>query len=108
MAKSAFRAARAEKLNASSRARSERSFRGGPKREGDTSETYYRSVEQVASIAPLVRVKPYQVHEQGRGRFIDYKRIFDILRAKHYNGYCCNPTAVPGARPGLRVTLAPS
>jgi sugar phosphate isomerase/epimerase len=61
----------------------------GPKQEGHTYEHYYRSVEQVAAIAPFVRVKLYQLDEQGREQFIDYKRIFDILRARHYNGYCC-------------------
>jgi sugar phosphate isomerase/epimerase len=61
----------------------------GPKREGHTYEHYYRSVEQVAAIAPFVRVKLYQLDAEGREQFIDYQRIFDILRARHYNGFCC-------------------
>ncbi len=60
----------------------------GPKQEGHTYEHYYRSLEQVAPIAPFVRVKLYQVDEQGREKFIDYKRVFDILRGVHYNGHC--------------------
>jgi len=61
----------------------------GPKQERHTYEHYYRSVEQVAAIAQFVRVKLYQLDEQGREKFIDYKRIFDILRGRHYNGFCC-------------------
>ncbi|MBK5294539.1 MAG: sugar phosphate isomerase/epimerase [Acidobacteriia bacterium] len=60
----------------------------GPKQEGHTYEHYYKSVQQVAAIAPFVRVKLYQLDEQGQEKFIDYKRIFDILRGVHYNGYC--------------------
>ncbi len=60
----------------------------GPKQEGHTYENYYRSLEQVAPLAPFVRVKLYQVDEQGREKFIDYKRVFDILRGIHYNGHC--------------------
>ena len=60
----------------------------GPKREGHTYENYCKSVQQVAPIAPFVRVKLYQVDEEGREKFIDYKRIFDILRGVHYNGFC--------------------
>jgi len=60
----------------------------GPKQEGHTYEHYYRSLEQVAPIAPFVRVKLYQVDEQGREKFIDYQRVFDILRGVHYNGHC--------------------
>ena len=60
----------------------------GPKQEGHTYDNYYRSLEQVAPLAPFVRVKLYQVDEQGREKFIDYKRVFDILRGIHYNGHC--------------------
>jgi len=60
----------------------------GPKREGHTYEHYYRSLEHVAPLAPFVRVKLYELDERGREQHIDYKRVFDILRAVHYNGYC--------------------
>jgi len=60
----------------------------GPKREGHTYADYYRSLEQVAPLAPFVRVKLYQVDEQGREKFIDYPRVFNILRGVHYNGFC--------------------
>jgi L-ribulose-5-phosphate 3-epimerase len=60
----------------------------GPKMAGHTYENYYRSLEQVAPIAPFVRVKLYEVDEQGREKNIDYKRVFEILRGVHYNGFC--------------------
>ncbi|MFN0105372.1 MAG: sugar phosphate isomerase/epimerase family protein [Bryobacteraceae bacterium] len=60
----------------------------GPKIEGHTYDNYYRSLEQVAPLAPFVRVKLYEVNEQGVEKFIDYKRVFDILRGVHYNGFC--------------------
>lgn len=60
----------------------------GPKMEGHTYDHYYRSLEQVAPLAPFVRVKLYEVDGQGAEKFIDYKRVFDILRGVHYNGFC--------------------
>lgn len=65
-----------------------RSGPNGPKMAGHTYENYYRSLEQVAPIAPFVRVKLYEVDAQGREKNIDYKRVFDILRGVHYNGFC--------------------
>ncbi|MBI4910179.1 MAG: sugar phosphate isomerase/epimerase [Acidobacteria bacterium] len=59
----------------------------GPKREGHTYDTYYRSIEQVAPIARFVRAKLYQLDERGKEQFIDYNRVFNILRAVHYNGF---------------------
>ena len=87
----------------------------GPKQAGHTYDNYYRSVEQVAAIAPFMRVKLYQLDEQGQEKFIDYKRIFDILRARHYNGFCSlvyegtedELTAIPrGARFLRRMMMA--
>ena len=60
----------------------------GPKQAGHTYENYYHSLEQVAPLAPFVRVKLYQVDEEGREKFIDYKRVFNILSGVHYNGFC--------------------
>jgi sugar phosphate isomerase/epimerase len=60
----------------------------GPKREGHTYEHYYNSVQQVATYAPFTRVKLYELDGEGREKNIDYKRIFNILRSVHYNGFC--------------------
>lgn len=60
----------------------------GPKQAGHTYEHYYRSLEQVAPLAPFVRTKLYEVDAQGREKYIDYQRVFNILRGVHYNGYC--------------------
>jgi len=60
----------------------------GPKIEGHTYDHYYRSLERVAPLAPFVRVKLYEVDEQGREKYIDYNRVFNILRGVHYNGFC--------------------
>jgi len=79
----------------------------GPKMAGHTYENYYRSLEQVAPLAPFVRVKLYDVESDGRERYIDYKRVAQILQSVHYNGFCCivyegkedEMTAIPrGAR----------
>jgi sugar phosphate isomerase/epimerase len=60
----------------------------GPKIAGTTYDDYYRSVEQVASLAKFVRVKLYDLDANGKEKFIDYARIFNILRSVHYNGFC--------------------
>lgn len=59
----------------------------GPKIAGHTYEDYYKSISQVAPLTPFVRAKLYEVDQQGRERYIDYDRVFDILRAVHYNGF---------------------
>jgi len=59
----------------------------GPKREGHTYDNYYRSIEQVAPITQFVRAKLYQLDERGKEQFIDYNRVFNILRGVHYNGF---------------------
>lgn len=59
----------------------------GPKRAGDGYEQYYHSIEQVAPLTQFVRAKLYQVDERGREKFIDYARVFNILRGVHYNGF---------------------
>ena len=60
----------------------------GPKMEGHTYDNYYRSMEQVAPLAPFVRVKVYETDADGVEKFIDYKRVFQILHGVHYNGFC--------------------
>jgi sugar phosphate isomerase/epimerase len=59
----------------------------GPKREGHTYKDYYHSIEQIAPLTQFVRAKLYQLDEQGREKFIDYNRVFNILRGVHYNGF---------------------
>ena len=59
----------------------------GPKMEGHTYDNYYRSIEQVAPITQFVRAKLYQLDERGKEQFIDYNRVFNILRGVHYNGF---------------------
>ncbi len=59
----------------------------GPKREGHTYKDYYHSIEQVAPLTQFVRAKLYQLDEQGREKFIDYNRVFNILRGVHFNGF---------------------
>ncbi|MFN7921354.1 MAG: sugar phosphate isomerase/epimerase family protein [Bryobacteraceae bacterium] len=60
----------------------------GPKIAGTTYKDYYHSLEQVAPLARFVRVKLYELDAQGKERNIDYGRVFNILRAVHYNGFC--------------------
>jgi len=59
----------------------------GPKLAGHTYDHYYRSIEQVATLTQFVRAKLYQLDDQGVEKFIDYKRVFNILRSVHYNGF---------------------
>jgi L-ribulose-5-phosphate 3-epimerase len=59
----------------------------GPKIPGTTYEDYYHSIEQVAPLTQFVRAKVYDLDENGRERWIDYDRIFGILRKVNYNGF---------------------
>jgi sugar phosphate isomerase/epimerase len=59
----------------------------GPKIAGTTYDDYYRSLEQVAPLTQFVRVKFYEPDASGREKYIDYKRVMNILRAVHYNGF---------------------
>jgi sugar phosphate isomerase/epimerase len=59
----------------------------GPKIAGTTYADYYRSLEQVAPLTQFVRVKFYEPDANGREKYIDYKRVVNILRAVHYNGF---------------------
>jgi sugar phosphate isomerase/epimerase len=59
----------------------------GPKIPGTTYEDYYHSIEQVAPLTQFVRAKVYDLDESGREKWIDYDRVFGILRKLHYNGF---------------------
>jgi sugar phosphate isomerase/epimerase len=86
----------------------------GPKLPGHTYEHYYRSIEQVAPVAQFVRAKIYLPDDQGREKFIDYNRVFNILRGVHYNGFVSlvyegkedEMTAIPRAARFLRTFVS--
>jgi L-ribulose-5-phosphate 3-epimerase len=59
----------------------------GPTIPGTTYDDYYRSIEQVAPLTQFVRAKIYDIDDSGREKWIDYDRVFDILRKVHYNGF---------------------
>jgi sugar phosphate isomerase/epimerase len=59
----------------------------GPKIPGKTYNDYYHSLEQVAPLTQFVRVKFYEPDATGREKYIDYRRVMNILRAVHYNGF---------------------
>ena len=59
----------------------------GPKIPGATYDDYYHSIEQVAPLTQFVRAKLYNMDDSGRERWIDYDRVFSILRKVHYSGF---------------------
>src|SRR5262245_1562041 len=59
----------------------------GPKIPGTTYDDYYRSIEQVAPLTQFVRAKVYDLDDNGREKWIDYDRVFNILRKVHFNGF---------------------
>jgi L-ribulose-5-phosphate 3-epimerase len=59
----------------------------GPKIAGTSYDDYYRSIEKVASLTQFVRAKVYDLDENGREKWIDYDRVFSILRKVHFNGF---------------------
>jgi sugar phosphate isomerase/epimerase len=59
----------------------------GPTISGTTYDDYYHSIEQVAPLTQFVRAKIYDIDENGREKWIDYDRVFNILRKVHYNGF---------------------
>lgn len=59
----------------------------GPKIAGTTYEDYYHSIEQVAPLTQFVRAKVYDLDENGREKWIDYDRVFNILRKVKFNGF---------------------
>jgi gluconolactonase len=48
---------------------------------------YLESIRQTASLARYVRAKFYNPRGDGSEPFIDYDRVFDILRGVHYDGF---------------------
>ena len=59
----------------------------GPRIPGLTYKDYYHSIEQVAPLTQFVRAKLYDMDANGREKWIDYDRVFNILRGVHYNGF---------------------
>lgn len=59
----------------------------GPKIAGTTYDDYYRSIEQVAPLTQFVRAKFYDMDDNGREKWIDYDRVFGILRKTNFNGF---------------------
>jgi L-ribulose-5-phosphate 3-epimerase len=59
----------------------------GPKIPGATYDDYYRSIEQVAPLTQFVRAKIYDMDDNGREKWIDYDRVFSILRKANFNGF---------------------
>lgn len=59
----------------------------GPVIAGLTYEDYYKSVQQVAPLTQFVRAKLYNLDDKGQEKWIDYNRVFNILRGVHYNGF---------------------
>jgi L-ribulose-5-phosphate 3-epimerase len=59
----------------------------GPKIPGTTYDDYYHSIEQVAPLTQFVRAKVYDLDESGREKWIDYDRVFGILRKVNFNGF---------------------
>jgi sugar phosphate isomerase/epimerase len=49
-------------------------------------ENLYESIQEVAPVARYVRAKIYELDSKGRERWIDYNRVFSILRSVHYHG----------------------
>jgi len=59
----------------------------GPKIPGTTYDDYYHSIAQVAPLTQFVRAKVYDMDEKGREKWIDYDRVFGILRKVRFNGF---------------------
>ena len=56
--------------------------------EGEAAqEVLYESLQQTVHLATHVRCKIYRV-ETGEERWLDYPRIFEMLRRANYNGFC--------------------
>jgi len=53
---------------------------------GFNEDNFYQSIQEVAPLARYVRAKIYELDATGRERWIDYDRVFNILRSVHYHG----------------------
>jgi sugar phosphate isomerase/epimerase len=60
----------------------------GAKVEDARRSDLYKSIEQTAARAVLVRAKLYRLRK-GKEEWLDYDRIFRILRGVKYNGFVC-------------------
>jgi sugar phosphate isomerase/epimerase len=59
---------------------------GGAQANDARSYDAYKSIERTASLAVFVRVKLYRLRS-GKEEWLDYQRIFKILRMVKYNGF---------------------
>jgi sugar phosphate isomerase/epimerase len=59
---------------------------GGARADDSRSFDVYKSIEQTAPVAKLVRAKLYRLRS-GKEQWLDYERIFKILRSIKYNGF---------------------
>ena len=58
-------------------------------------ERLYRSLQQTVHLATHVRTKIYRI-ERGAEEWLDYPRLFGLLRAAGYNGFCAIVYEGPG------------
>jgi sugar phosphate isomerase/epimerase len=61
---------------------------GGAKPEDPRTHDVYKSIDRTAPLAVLVRAKLYRI-KSGKEEWLDYDRIFKILRRVKYNGFVC-------------------
>ncbi len=59
---------------------------GGARPEDATQYDVYQSIEKTAALAVFVRAKLYRLR-RGKEEWLDYPRIFKILRRVKYNGF---------------------
>ena len=60
----------------------------GAKPEDSRTHDLYKSIDRTAPLAVLVRAKLYRI-KSGKEEWLDYDRIFKILRRVKYNGFVC-------------------
>ena len=85
----------------------------GPVHAGHDYGDYYDSIAKVAPLTQFVRAKLYDLDEQGREKWIDYDKVFNILRGVHFNGFISlvyegkedQSTAIPRGNRFLRSFL---
>lgn len=61
---------------------------GGEKAKEPARAEAYQSIERTAPLACFVRAKLYRL-KTGQEAWLDYDRIFEILRKNKYNGWIC-------------------
>ena len=59
----------------------------GANAEAGAQEVLYRSLQQTVHLATHVRCKVYRI-DSGVEQWLDYPRIFTMLHAARYNGFC--------------------